>query len=97
MAHGEALKDGHLAEMAEKYGVTIPQLCIRYDWQLGTVVLPKTADPEHMKANGDIDFVISDADMELLKNAEPVKDYGEFSFFPVYGGKLKKYRVEIKR
>ena len=40
---------------------------------------------------------ISDADMELLKNAEPVKDYGEFSFFPVYGGKLKKYRVEIKR
>lgn len=76
VAHGEALKDGHLAEMAEKYGVTIPQLCIRYDWQLGTVVLPKTADPEHMKANGDIDFVISDADMELLKNAEPVKDYG---------------------
>ena len=50
-----------------------------------------------MKENGDIDFVISDADMELLKNAEPVKDYGEFSFFPVYGGKLKKYRVEIKR
>ena len=37
------------------------------------------------------------SDMELLKNAEPVKDYGEFSFFPVYGGKLKKYRVEIKR
>ena len=86
-----------IAEMAEKYGVTIPQLCIRYDWQLGTVVLPKTVDPEHMKENGDIDFVISDADMELLKNAEPVKDYGEFSFFPVYGGKLKKYRVEIKR
>ena len=52
---------------------------------------------KHMKENGDIDFVISDADMELLKNAEPVKDYGEFSFFPVYGGKLKKYRVEIKR
>ena len=41
VAHGEALKDGCLAEMAEKYGVTIPQLCIRYDWQLGTVVLPK--------------------------------------------------------
>ena len=41
--------------------------------------------------------MISDADMELLKNAKPVKDYGEFSFFPVYGGKLKKYRVEIKR
>ncbi len=97
VAHGESLKDANLAEMAKKYGVTIPQLCIRYDWQLGTVVLPKTADPEHMRVNASIDFVISDEDMESLKRAERIKDYGEFSFFPVYGGKLKKYRAEIKR
>jgi len=97
VAHGEALKNKALHEMAKKYNVTVPQLCIRYDWQLNTVVLPKTANPEHMKANADIDFIISDEDMELLKNAEPVKDYGEFGFFPVYGGKLKKYPVEIKK
>lgn len=48
--------------------------------------------------NGDIDFVISDADMELLKNAEPVKDYGEFSFLSgLWRQAEKKYRVEIKR
>ena len=42
--------------MADKYGVTVPQLCIRYTIQLGTASLPKTANPEHMKTNADVDF-----------------------------------------
>ena len=88
IAHGEALKNAKIAEMAEKYGVSVPQLCIRYDIQLGMIVLPKTADPAHMKTNGDVDFVISDEDMETLKNIEHIKDYGEHGFFPVFGGKM---------
>ena len=88
VAHGEALKNGEIAKMAEKYGVTIPQLCIRYDLQLGMVTLPKTANPEHMKENADVGFEISSADMEILKATERIKDYGEHSFFPVFGGKL---------
>ena len=32
------------------------QLCIRYALQLGTISLPKTADPEHMKTNAEVDF-----------------------------------------
>lgn len=88
VAHGEALKNATIAEMAKKYGVSVPQLCIRYDVQLGMIVLPKTANPEHMKSNADIDFVISDADMEALRNIETIKDYGDSSFFPVFGGKL---------
>ena len=91
VAHGEALKNPAIAEMAKKYGVSVPQLCIRYDIQLSMIVLPKTANPDHMKANGDVDFVISDEDMEILKNIERIKDYGDSSFFPVYGGKLKGY------
>lgn len=67
---------------------SIPQLCIRYDIQLGMVVLPKTANPEHMKTNADIDFVISDEDTETLKRAQKIDNYGESSFFPVFGGKL---------
>ena len=88
VAHGEALRISAIAEMAKKYGVSIPQLCIRYDIQLGMVVLPKTANPEHMKTNADIDFVISDEDMETLKRAQKIDNYGESSFFPVFGGKL---------
>ena len=88
VAHGVALRNAEIGKIAEKYGVTIPQLCIRYDWQLNMIVLPKTANPEHMKANLDIDFEISDDDMELLKNMKHIESYEEFGFFPVYGGKM---------
>ncbi|MBR3586554.1 MAG: aldo/keto reductase [Oscillospiraceae bacterium] len=88
VAHGEAMKNPKIAEMAEKYGVSVPQLCIRYDIQLGMIVLPKTANPDHMRSNADVDFVISDADMTALKEIERIRDYGEHSFFPVFGGKF---------
>ncbi len=88
VAHGEALKNPAIKDMADKYGVSVPQLCIRYDIQLGLIVLPKTANPDHMRSNAELDFVISDEDMELLKNIEHIKDYGDHSFFPVFGGKF---------
>ena len=87
IAHGEALKNSAIAEIAGKYGVSAAQLCIRYVIQLGTVALPKTADPVHMKSNADVDFVISDEDMQLLINMEHISDYGDFSVFPVFSGK----------
>lgn len=88
VAHGELLKKPEVKAMADKYGVSVPQLCIRYTLQLGTLPLPKTANPDHMRSNAEVDFVISDNDMEALKQVEHIKDYGEFSGFPVYGGKL---------
>lgn len=87
VAHGELLKNQAVLKMAEKYGVSVPQLGIRYVLQLGLLPLPKTTKPVHMKNNADVDFVISVEDMEFLKNIEPLKDYGDFSFFPVFGGK----------
>ena len=87
IAHGEALKNPAIAEMAAKYHVSAAQLCIRYVIQLGTVALPKTANPEHMANNADVDFVISDADMEILKHMDHIADYGDFNMFPVFSGK----------
>lgn len=88
VAHGELLKNEEVAKIAEKYGVSIPQLGIRYTLQLGLLPLPKTANPVHMEENADVDFVISEADMDYLKNVEKIKDYGSASMMPVYGGKL---------
>lgn len=89
IAHGEILKNESIIKMAEKYKVTVPQLCIKYDLQLGMVVLPKTSNPEHMQSNADLDFIITDQDMETLRNIEPIEDYGKSGIFPVFGGKLK--------
>ncbi|MFJ9683624.1 aldo/keto reductase [Streptomyces sp. NPDC101194] len=86
IAHGAILKNADVQAMAEKYGVSVPQLCIRYTLQLGTVSLPKTANPEHMRSNAEADFEISDTDMDVLRDLRDV-DYGEHSAFPVYSGK----------
>jgi diketogulonate reductase-like aldo/keto reductase len=84
MGHGELFKNESLTKMAEQYGVSMAQLCIRYTLQLGLLPLPKTANPLHMKNNATLDFVISEADMHVLNNMEPIRDYGTASVFPVY-------------
>ena len=72
--------------MAERYGVSVAQLCIRYDLQLETLPLPKTANPDHMRQNSELDFEISDEDMDTLRGYEAV-DYGSYATFPVFSGK----------
>ena len=86
VAHGEALTNTTIKSMAEKYQVSVAQLCIRYDWQLSTVVLPKSVNPEHMKQNAELNFAISDEDMKTLENIHNF-NYGSSSHFPVFGGK----------
>jgi diketogulonate reductase-like aldo/keto reductase len=66
----------------------IPQLSIRYDLELGLLPLPKTGNPAHMKSNAEVDFEISDEDMETLKNLPQIEDYGEATRMPVFSGKL---------
>ncbi|MCM1222165.1 MAG: aldo/keto reductase [Lachnospiraceae bacterium] len=86
IAHGQVLKNKEIKAVAEKYGVTVAQLCIRYTIQLGTVSLPKTDNPAHMKENASVDFEISDADMELLKKVAKIKSYGVMmNMMPVFG------------
>lgn len=43
IAHGAALNNADLATIADTYGVSIPQLCIRYCLQLGLLPLPRRA------------------------------------------------------
>ncbi len=84
IAHGAVLNNAQIKSVADKYGVSVPALCVRYVIQLGMVALPKTGNPNHMEANAAVDFTISDKDMQTLKTMEKIKDYGEHSFFPVF-------------
>ena len=88
IAHGEILNQPEITAIVMKYGVTVPQLCIKYTIQLGAISLPKTSNPEHMKCNAQLDFEISAEDMELLKNFKKIQSYGDSEVFPVYGGKM---------
>jgi hypothetical protein len=40
-----------------------------------------------MKNDADVDFVISDADMDILKNLPRIEDYDDARNMPVFGGK----------
>jgi diketogulonate reductase-like aldo/keto reductase len=86
VGHGELLKNQQIKEIAEKYKVSVPQIGIRYCLQLGLLPLPKTSNPKHMKTNAEVDFVISDEDMDLLKNMRQIESYGAHSKFPVFAG-----------
>jgi len=84
IAHGAVLDNEEIEAMADKYQVSVAQLCLKYCLQLDMVVLPKTANPEHMKANAELDFSVSDEDMATLKAMKKIEDYGEHGFFPVF-------------
>lgn len=75
-----ALEDAYKAGILKVIGIS--------NFQLGTVSLPKTANPEHMKSNSQVDFEISDEDMKILKNFKKIESYGESGIFPVYRGKM---------
>lgn len=84
VGHGELMKNEKIKEIAEKYGVSVPQLAIRYCLDLGLLPLPKSENKEHIKANGELEFSLSNDDLQLLKNMERIDNYGDSSSFPVY-------------
>lgn len=86
IAHGEALKSTSIVSMAKKYGVSVPQLCIKYILQLGLAALPKASTPEHMRDNASLDFEISAEDLYALGMLD-FKEYGKHRHFPVFSGK----------
>ena len=88
IAHGAALKDKAIQEMANKYSVSVAQLCIKYTLQLDTISIPKASSKEHIEDNAKLDFEISEEDMiELIKLNEI--DYGKDAFWPVFKKKAR--------
>ena len=61
------LEDPLVLEMAEKYGKTPAQVCLRFALDNQVLPLPKSGSVERMKANLDVfDFTISPEDMSRL-------------------------------
>lgn len=85
VAHGAALQNPALVELAARYGVSVAQLCIRYCLQLGLLPLPKSTNAGHMRSNAAVEFEIGEDDMAMLTGMSDAIDYGEASAFPVFG------------
>jgi len=87
VAHGKMLQNKQIQKMAEKYQVSIPQLAIRYCLELGALPLPKSESAKHIAENAKVDFNISAADLQQLKEVPQFQNYGDASDFPVFSGK----------
>lgn len=72
-ATGKLLGHPLVTEIAEKYHVSVPQLSIRYDYQLGLLPLPRSTNPAHIAENKEIDFTISEEDMQRLSQVEEIQ------------------------
>ena len=72
-AKGNLKGHKNVTDIAEKYGVSVPRLSIRYDLQLGLLPIPRSINPAHIKENTELDFVISDEDMKKLGEVEEIK------------------------
>lgn len=56
-----------LQHMAEKYGKSVAQICLRFALEKGIIPIPKASSMEHMKNNMDIfDFSLSQEDVYML-------------------------------
>ena len=80
LGSGRLLDNQMLKDMAEKYGKTAAQVCLRACLQNGVVPLPKSATSSRINQNADIfDFEISANDMEKI-NSMPL--YGASGHHP---------------
>jgi diketogulonate reductase-like aldo/keto reductase len=80
-AHGLIVNHPEIGDIAARYGVSAPQLCIRYLLPKSAVVLPKATKTPHIHQNAELDFEISAADMSVLdamRNTEKHEDAMEF-------------------
>lgn len=72
-ATGKLLNHPTVTEIANKYHVSVPQLSIRYDYQLGLLPLPRSTNPAHIAENKEIDFTILEEDMKILSQVEEIQ------------------------
>jgi diketogulonate reductase-like aldo/keto reductase len=53
--------------LAEKYGKSIAQICIRWSLQMGFLPLPKSVTPQRIKENLDVfGFELAEDDVKLI-------------------------------
>lgn len=68
---GRLLQHPLLRDLAQKYHISVAQLCIQFAIQNGLIVLPKSTNAENIKNNFHLPkFTIDEHDIALIKNME---------------------------
>lgn len=66
---GAIFKAPEMRDLAEKYGKSIGQICLRWSLQMGWIPLPKSANPARVQENTEVfDFELAPEDVEFIAN-----------------------------
>ena len=82
IGHGDKglINEPVFTKLAEKYGKSNVQIILRWHIQEGTIVFPKTTNPQHMKDNFDIfDFALTDDEMAEIRALDNGKRFFNMS------------------
>jgi 2,5-diketo-D-gluconate reductase A len=64
LARGRAIGDPTLDAIGARYGKSAAQVVLRWQLQLGNIVIPKSVTPQRIRENFDVfDFALTDADV----------------------------------
>ncbi len=67
LGNGQILENEVLNELAVKKGVSVSQICLRWEIQKGIMVIPKTSKKERLHTNMDVfGFALSDEEMKEI-------------------------------
>ncbi|MBO5197165.1 MAG: aldo/keto reductase [Lachnospiraceae bacterium] len=73
---GKIFSVPEMTELADKYGKTVAQICIRFSLQMGFLPLPKSVTPERIADNTKVfDFELSKEDVERILALEGIVGY----------------------
>ncbi|HEX4250857.1 MAG TPA: aldo/keto reductase [Pseudonocardia sp.] len=68
IAKGQVLSDQTITSLADKYGRTPAQIVLRWQVQIGNIVIPKSVNPDRMRENIDVfDFELADDDVAEIE------------------------------
>jgi 2,5-diketo-D-gluconate reductase A len=74
---GELLKHPLFQELAKKHGKTPAQVILRWHVELGSIIFPKSTNPERIRENADIfDFSLDKYDMQKIAALDEGKRLG---------------------
>ena len=65
--HPDLIENESLVKIAEKYGVKVTQVIVRWNYQHGYVVIPKSSNEIRQRENISVDtFILNDEDMKVI-------------------------------
>ena len=73
---GKIFEVPEMVQLAEKYGRSIAQICVRWSLQRGYLPLPKSATPKRIKENAEVfDFELEPKDVQLIADLKGCVGY----------------------